>query len=78
MHEIQNRMQITFCAKPPLPSILLEDKGVLREIFGRGLSWPSAGTGVVYTICILHLSAFAYSDAFLCCVTPVWILVAKN
>ena len=27
MHEMQNRMKIAFCVKPPLPSILLADKG---------------------------------------------------
>ena len=27
MHEMQNRMKISFCVKPPLPSILLADKG---------------------------------------------------
>ena len=27
MHEMQNRMKITFCVKPPLPSILLANKG---------------------------------------------------
>ena len=26
MHEMQNRMKIAFCVKPPLPSILLADK----------------------------------------------------
>ena len=27
MHDMQNRMKIAFCVKPPLPSILLADKG---------------------------------------------------
>ena len=36
MHEMQNRMKIVFCVKPPIPSILLADLG--------SLSWPSAGT----------------------------------
>ena len=27
MHEMQNRMKIAFCVKPPLTSILLADKG---------------------------------------------------
>ena len=44
MHDMQNRMKIAFCVKPPLPSILLADKGAPREVFGGGLSWPSAGT----------------------------------
>ena len=26
MHEMQNRMKIAFCVKPPLPSVLLADK----------------------------------------------------
>ena len=29
MHEMQNRMKIAFCVKPPLPFILLADKGGL-------------------------------------------------
>ena len=45
MHEMQNQMKIPFCVKPPLPSILLADKGAPREVFGGGLSWPNAGTG---------------------------------
>ena len=45
MHEKQNRTKIAFCVKPPLPFILLADKGAPREIFfGGGLSWPSDGT----------------------------------
>ena len=44
MHQMQNRMKISFCVKPPLPSILLADKGAPREVFDGGLSWPSAGT----------------------------------
>ena len=28
IHEMQNRMKIAFCVKPPLPSILLADKGL--------------------------------------------------
>ena len=27
MHQMQNRMKIAFCVKPPSPSVLLEDKG---------------------------------------------------
>ena len=27
IHETQNRMKIAFCVKPPLPCILLADKG---------------------------------------------------
>ena len=38
MHELQNRMKIAFCVKPPLPSILLADKGAPREVFGGGAS----------------------------------------
>ena len=34
MHEMQNRMKITFCVKPPLPSILLAVKRAPREVFG--------------------------------------------
>ena len=48
MHEMQNRMKIAFCVKPPLPSILLADKeGPHLKFSGGGLSWPSAGTGIV-------------------------------
>ena len=37
MNEMQNRMKISFCVKPPLPSILLADKwGAPREVFGGG------------------------------------------
>ena len=36
MHEMFNRMKIAFCVKPPLPSILLADKRVPREVFGWG------------------------------------------
>ena len=36
MHEMQNRMKIAFCVKPPLPSILLADRGGPREVFGGG------------------------------------------
>ena len=34
MHEMQNRMKIAFCVKPPLPSILLADKRAPREVLG--------------------------------------------
>ena len=59
MHKMQNRMKITFCVKPPLPSILLAVFGVFGGfrgfrafggfrsevfvVFG-GFSWPSAGS----------------------------------
>ena len=36
MHEIQNRMKIAFCLKPPLPSILLADKGGPHVKFSGG------------------------------------------
>ena len=38
MHEMQNRMKIAFCVKPPLPSDLLVDKKgpAPREVFGGG------------------------------------------
>ena len=36
IHEMQNRMKIAFCVKPPLPSILLADKGGPTRSFGRG------------------------------------------
>ena len=46
MHEMQNRMKIAFCVKPPLPSILLANKGGPSSSFrGGGLNSPSAGAG---------------------------------
>ena len=36
MHEMQNRMKIAFCVKPPLLSILLVVKEAPREVFGGG------------------------------------------
>ena len=38
MHEMQNQMKIAFCVKPPLPSILLADKGGSTCSFQGGLS----------------------------------------
>ena len=51
MHEMQNRMKIAFCVKPPLPSILLADKRGPHVKFsgGGGLSWPSAGTAKAHS-----------------------------
>ena len=34
MHEMQNRMIIAFCVKPPLTSFCLRIKGAPREVFG--------------------------------------------
>ena len=49
MHETQNRMKVAFCVKPPLPSILLGDKG---KFSGGGLSWRSVGTELFATLLI--------------------------
>ena len=49
MHEMQNRMEIAFCVKPPLPFILLAVKGGPHVKFLKGgLSWPRAGTSAIF------------------------------
>ena len=51
MHEMQNRMKIAFCVKPPFLPFCLRIKGAPREVFfffWGGLSWPSAGTDVYH------------------------------
>ena len=64
MHEMQNRMKITFCVILPLPSILLALKGAPREVFG------GASVG-------LATALFIMIGISICKKTPIEFLITK-